>query len=62
LVRVDERTPQATPSLASVRESVLRDLVNDRRKQELDAQYAKLRTRYTVTVEPAEASKVAEAR
>lgn len=62
LVRVDERTPGATPPLASVRESVLRDLLNDQRKQELDAQYAKLRARYTVTVEPPEAPKVAEAR
>ena len=62
LVHVDERTPGTMPPLARVREPVLRDLLNERRKQELDAQYAKLRTHYTVTVEPSEAPKVAEAR
>jgi hypothetical protein len=62
LVRVDERTFGATPPLANVRESVLRDLLNDRRRQELDAQYDKLRARYTVTVEPPEAQRVAEVR
>ena len=62
LVRVDARVPGAAPPLANVRDSVLRDFLNDRRKQELDAQYSKLRARYTVAVEPPEVPKVTEAR
>ena len=62
LVRVNARIPEVAPRLANVRESVLRDLLSDRRKQELDTQYEKLRARYTVVVEPPEASRVAEAR
>jgi hypothetical protein len=62
LVRVDARVPGTAPPLANVRDSVLRDFLDDRRKQELDAQYSKLRARYTVVVEPPEVPKVAEAR
>ena len=62
LVRVNARVPEVAPALANVRESVLRDLLNDQRKQELDTQYEKLRARYTVVVEPTEAPRVAEAR
>jgi hypothetical protein len=62
LVRVNARIPEVAPPLTNVRESVLRDLLSDRRKQELDTQYEKLRARYTVVVEPPEASRVAEAR
>src|SRR4029077_6227148 len=62
LVRVDAHVPGVAPPLANVRDSVLRDLLNDRRRQELDAQYSKLRARYTVVVEPPEVPKVAEAR
>jgi len=62
LVRVYGRTPGVAPPLARVRDSVLRDFLNDRRKQALDAQYSKLRARYSVIVEPTEAPKVAEAR
>lgn len=62
LVRVEERGPGEAPPLAKVRDSVLRDLLNERRKQALDAQYARLRARYAVVVEPPEAPKVAEAR
>jgi len=62
LVRVNARIPEVAPPLANVRESVLRDLLSDRRKQELDTLYEKLRARYTVVVEPPEASGVAEAR
>lgn len=62
LVRIEARVPGATPPLARVRPSVLRDLLNERRKQALDAQYAKLRARYAVVVEPAEAPKLAETR
>jgi hypothetical protein len=61
LVRVNARIPKMAPPLANVRESVLRDLLSDRRKQELDTQYEKLRARYTVVVEPPQASTVAEA-
>jgi parvulin-like peptidyl-prolyl isomerase len=60
LVRVDEHLPGAAPQLANVREAVFRDLLSERRKQELDAQYAKLRARYMIVVEPPQASKVAE--
>jgi len=62
LVHVNARIQEVAPPLANVRESVLRDLLSDRRKQELDTQYEKLRARYTVVVEPPEASRVAEAR
>ena len=62
LVRVNARIPEGAPTLAKVRESVLRDLLSDRRNQELDTQYEKLRARYTVVVEPPEAPRVAEAR
>ena len=62
LVRVYRRTRGSAPPLANVRDSVLRDFLDDRRKQELDAQYSKLRARYSVMVEPTEAPKVAEAR
>jgi hypothetical protein len=62
LVRVNARIPEVAPLLANVRESVLRDLLSDRRKQELDTEYEKLRARYTVIVEQPEASRVAEAR
>jgi len=62
LVRVNARIPEVAPPLANVRGSVLRDLLSDRRKQELDTQYEKLRARYTVVVEPPEAPRVAEAR
>ena len=62
LVRVNGRISEVAAPLANVRESVLRDLLSDRRKQELDTQYEKLRARYTVVVEPPEASGVAEAR
>lgn len=62
LVRVNARIPEGAPPMAKVREAVLRDLLSDRRKQELDTQYEKLRARYTVVLEPPEASRVAEAR
>ena len=53
---------EATPPLANVRDPVVRDFLDDRREQELDAQYSKLRVRYTVVIEPPEAPKVAESR
>ncbi len=62
LVRVKARIPGMAPPLANVRESVLRDLLSDRRKQELDTQYENIRARYTVVVEPPEEPRVAEAR
>jgi PPIC-type PPIASE domain len=60
LVRIDERELETAPPLANVREAVLRDLLNERRKQELDVQYAKLRARYTIVVEPPHAPKIRE--
>jgi len=62
LVRLNEHLAGTAPLLPNVREAVLRDLLNERRKHELDAQYAKLRARYTIVVEPAHAPKVAEIR
>jgi hypothetical protein len=62
LVRVNARIPEVAPPLANVRESVLRDLLSDRRRQELDTQYEKLRARYAVVVAPSEAPRVAEVR
>jgi hypothetical protein len=62
LVRVNARTSGAASPLTTVRDSVVRDFLSDRRKHELDAQYAKLRARYTVVVAPPEAPKVARAR
>jgi parvulin-like peptidyl-prolyl isomerase len=62
LVRVNARIPEVDPPLAKVRESVLRDLLSDRRKQELDTQYEKLRAHYTVVLQSPEASRVADAR
>ena len=62
LVRVNARITEVAPQFANVRESVLRDLLSDRRRQELDTQYEKLRARYTVVVEMPEAPRVAEAR
>ena len=62
LVRITERRPAALVSLAKVREAVRNDLLNERRKQELDVQFAKLRAHYTVVVEAPEAPKVAEVR
>jgi len=62
LVRVNARIPEGAPPMAKVREAVLRDLLSDRRKQELDTQYEKLRARYMVVVEPPEAPRVAAAR
>lgn len=62
LVRVDARAAAVLPPLTSVRESALRDLLSNRRKQELDAQYEKLRARYTIVVEPPQAPKIAQPR
>jgi PPIC-type PPIASE domain len=62
LVRVYEHTPGVVPPLAKVRDAVLRDALNDFRKQALDAQYFKLRARYSVVVAPAESPKLAAVR
>jgi hypothetical protein len=61
LVLVHQRVPGEIPALAMVREAVLRDMLAERRKQALEAAYAKLRQRYNVVVEPP-APQVAEAR
>jgi hypothetical protein len=62
LVRVTESRPGMVPPLAKVREAVLRDLLNERRKQELDAQFARLRAHYTVVVEAPATLKASVAR
>lgn len=51
VVRIRARTPVRTPELAEVRDAVLRELLVVRRRQALEAAYAKLRQRYTVMVE-----------
>jgi hypothetical protein len=52
LVRIDAHTPGRVPELAEVREEVARDWAAERRRKALDAEYAKLRARYRVRVDP----------
>ena len=61
LVRVVEQTSGGVPELAKVRNAVLRDLLVARRSQALEAAYARLRRRYTVTIEPPSESPTFEA-
>lgn len=51
LVLVKERKGGRLPDLKEVREAVKRDWALDRQKEMKDAAYAKIRERYTVTVE-----------
>lgn len=51
LVLVKERKGGRLPDLKEVREAVKRDWAVDRQKEMKDAAYAKIRERYTVTVE-----------
>jgi len=51
LVRIREQVPGRSPELARVRDTVLRDLLAERRTQALEATYAELRRRYSVTIE-----------
>ncbi|MGH9369209.1 MAG: peptidyl-prolyl cis-trans isomerase [Thermoanaerobaculia bacterium] len=52
LVRIEARTPATAPSLASLRDAVVREWFAARREEANRALYEKLRTRYTVIVEP----------
>ena len=54
LVLVHERTAGSVPALTRVRDVVLADLMSERRQQALEAEYARLRQRYTVVIEPPE--------
>ena len=51
LVLVRERVAPAKPALAEIRPTVERELLAERRKKELDALYARLLEKYTVTIE-----------
>ncbi len=51
LVFVRERVAAAKPALAEVRPMLERELLADRRKKDLDALYARLLEKYTVTIE-----------
>jgi len=65
LVFVSERVDGRVPSLAEVREAVLRDLLANRRKQALDDTYKRLRDQYEVVVQwpaPEAREKPAEAK
>jgi hypothetical protein len=54
LVLVRERTEAAMPDLAAVRQQVERELFDSRRREQLDAMYAKLLEKYTVVIESEE--------
>jgi hypothetical protein len=51
LVFVREHLGERLPDLKEVREAVKRDWMVDRQKELKDTAYAKIRDRYTVTVE-----------
>lgn len=59
LVRIDERIDGRTPSLDEIRNTVRRDWMVARQQALKDAAYERLRQRYTVTVEPLDASTAA---
>jgi len=50
-VRVSERTPAATPPLGAVRDQVVREWENDRRQRARNDAYARMRSRYDVSIE-----------
>ena len=54
LVLVRERMAAAMPALDTVRPQVERELLDSRRREQLDAMYAKLLEKYTVVIETAE--------
>jgi hypothetical protein len=55
LVRLMERQPARLPALGDVRSSVLRDWQDQRAREQKEQAYARLRQRYEITVEPANA-------
>jgi hypothetical protein len=50
-VRVSDRTPALAPTLAAVRNQVVREWENDRRRRARDDAYARMRRAYDVRVE-----------
>jgi hypothetical protein len=50
-VRVSERQPAVTPALAAVRDQVVREWENDRRQRARNDAYARMRSRYDVSIE-----------
>jgi parvulin-like peptidyl-prolyl isomerase len=51
LVYVRERTPGQTPELTDVRDAVARDLLTNRRKEQLETMYERLLERYEVVID-----------
>ena len=62
LVRVDEQIPGRVLPLAMVHDTVLRELMSERRQKALDAAYGKLRQRYSVVIEQPTLATMAEKR
>jgi len=54
LVRVGDRQPARLPTLDEVRPQVLRDWQEERRREQKEQAYARLRERYEILVEPAD--------
>ena len=54
LVLVTDRQPARLPTLAEVRAQVLRDWQEERRREQKEQAYARLRQRYEILVEPAD--------
>ena len=52
LVRIEARIDARLPELAEIRDEVLREYLVEKREQQKDLAYAKLREGYEVTVEP----------
>ena len=52
LVKIDSRTDARLPELAEIRDEVLREYLAEKREQQKNLAYAKLRESYDVTVEP----------
>ena len=56
LVKIDSRTDARLPELAEIRDEVLREYIAERREQQKNLAYEKLRASYQVTVEPLDTS------
>ncbi len=52
LVKIDSRADARLPELAEIRDEVLREYLADKREQQKNLAYEKLRASYDVTVEP----------
>ena len=55
LVRIDARADARLPELAEIRDEVLREYLAEKREQQKELAYEKLREGYEITVEPLEA-------